>query len=80
MDKIDWLEVTITRFKSNGTYYDEFQLAVPNMIGMADRRAFLEDYIINGIDKPHYTYVCLDSGVLGFPLMVVATEGWYDEG
>lgn len=80
MDKIDWLGVTITRFKSNGTYYDEFQLAVPNMIGMADRRAFLEDYIINGIDNPHYTYVCLDSGVLGFPLMVVATEGWYDEG
>lgn len=78
-EKVDWLEISLTYFKSTGKYYSEDSVLIPNNLTMYERRKYLEEHIsqIRGNEK--FTYVSLDSNVLGYPFMRVALEDWYKD-
>ncbi|EOI00705.1 hypothetical protein UAY_01808 [Enterococcus moraviensis ATCC BAA-383] len=50
---------------------------MPNDISFYDRRIFLENYIESIDGNEPFTFVSIDSNVLGFPFMRVAKRDWY---
>lgn len=78
-EKVDWLEISLTLFKSTGKYYSEDKVLIPNNLTMYERRKFLEKHISQITGNKKFTYVSLDSNVLGYPFMRVALEDWYKD-
>lgn len=77
-DKSNWLEIKLTFFKSTGKFYSEESVLIPNKLSMYDRRKFLGEYIESIDGNEVFTYVSLDSSVLGYPFMRCAIKDWYE--
>ena len=74
-DKSNWLTVNLTYFKPTGKYYSDIDhVQVPNDCSFYVRREYLYEYIDRLAGSESFTYVSLDSHVLGFPFMKVASK------
>lgn len=69
VNKADWLPVSVTYFKPSGKYYSGVDVLLPNDCGFYERRKFLDEYLNETLQNSSFTFVSLDSGVLGFPYM-----------
>ncbi|EGO5261432.1 TPA: hypothetical protein IU311_003064 [Enterococcus faecalis] len=78
-DKTNWLEIKLTFFKSTGKFYSEESVLIPNKLSLYDRRKFLEEYIESIDGNEVFTYVSLDSSVIGYPYMRCAKKDWYED-
>ncbi len=76
-EKASWLQITLVYFKSTGKYYSEDTVYIPNILSTYDRRVYLEKHIESIDGNAPFTYVSLDSNVLGFPFLRPAKEDWY---
>lgn len=70
-EKADWLPVSVTYFKPSGKYYSETEFLLPNDITFYDRREKLTEMINEKFPSSSFTFVSLDSAVLGFPYMKI---------
>lgn len=65
----NWLSVDVTYFKPSGKYYSETTVNLPNDCSFYHRREFLDEKLEEMFPETNFTFVSLDSGVLGFPYM-----------
>lgn len=70
-EKANWLLVYVTYFKPSGKYYSEIEFLLPNDISFYERREQLTEMISETFPNSSFTFVSLDSAVLGFPYMKV---------
>lgn len=70
-EKANWLSVSVTYFKPSGKYYSDIEFLLPNDISFYDRRKQLTKLINGKFPNSSFTFVSLDSAVLGFPYMKV---------
>lgn len=70
-EKANWLPVSVTYFKPSGKYYSEFETLLANDISFYDRREQLTEIISEKFPNSCFTFVSLDSAILGFPYMLV---------
>lgn len=76
-EKTNWLSTDVTYFKETGKYYGELKdIPVPNNCSFYERREYLTEYIKRIPNHEVFTYVSLDSHVLGFPYMKKAIKAW----
>lgn len=69
--KANWLVVNVTYFKPSGKYYSEVDYLLANDVSFYDRREQLTRLINREFPDSAFTFVSLDSAVLGFPYMKV---------
>lgn len=67
--KVNWLPVNVTYFKPSGKYYSEIDFLLANDVSFYDRRKQLTEMISEKFPNSSFTFVSLDSAVLGFPYM-----------